>query len=63
MPAAQMAHLALPDTQADPSAKPKEPLFTYAPETVEINISKFVELLLKIYFRKSLVIRKLYLLL
>jgi len=24
---AQMAHLVLPDTQADPSANPKEPLF------------------------------------
>jgi hypothetical protein len=35
-PTAQVAHLALPDTQADPSAKPKEPLFPYAPKTVEI---------------------------
>jgi hypothetical protein len=44
-------------------AKPKEPFFSYAPETAEINISKFVELLLKIYFTKSLVNRKLCLLL
>jgi hypothetical protein len=58
-----VAHLALPDTQADPSAKPKEPLFSYAPETAETNIDTFVELLLKIYFRKSLVNRKLCLLL
>ena len=28
--AAQMAHLVLTDTQADPSAKPKEPLFANA---------------------------------
>jgi hypothetical protein len=58
-----VAHLALPDTQADPSAKPKEPLLPNAPETAEKNISTFVELLLKIYFRKSLDIRNLCLLL
>jgi hypothetical protein len=46
-----------------PFAKPKEPLFTYAPETAETNSSTFVEPLLKNYFRKSLVIRKLCLLL
>jgi hypothetical protein len=26
-PYPQLAHLVLPDTQADPSAKPKEPIF------------------------------------
>lgn len=30
----QMAHLVLPDTQADPLAKPKEPFFATAPKTV-----------------------------
>jgi hypothetical protein len=58
-----VAHLALPDTQADPSAKPKVPLFTYAPETAETKNIAFVELLLKIIFKISLVIRKLCLLL
>jgi hypothetical protein len=58
-----VAHLALPCPQANPSAKPKEPLFPYAPKTAEKNISAFVELLLKIYFTKSLVIRNLCLLL
>jgi hypothetical protein len=50
--------LVLPDIPivigTDPSAKPKEPLLPNAPETAEINITTFVELLLKIYFRKSL---------
>lgn len=47
----QVAHLALPDTQADPSAKPKELHFPYAPETAETNNIAFVESLLKIIFR------------
>jgi len=58
-----VAHLALPDTQADPTAKPKEPLFPYAPKTVEIAFIKFVERLLKFILIKSLAIRKLCLLL
>jgi hypothetical protein len=58
-----VAHLALPCPQAEPSAKPKEPLLPNAQETAEKNISTFVELLLKNNFIKSLDIRKLCLLL
>jgi hypothetical protein len=58
-----MTYLALPSSQADPSAKPKEPLFIYTRETVDTNIGTFVEHLLKFIFRKSLDIRKLCLLL
>jgi hypothetical protein len=53
----------LPRHTSQRFAKPKEPLFSYAPETVEINISKFVEFLLKINFTKNLDIGKLCLLL
>jgi len=34
MATAQVAHLALPDTQSQPFAKPKEPLFVYAPTEI-----------------------------
>jgi hypothetical protein len=63
LPAAQVAHLALPCPQINPSAKPKEPLFPYAPKTVQTKQIRFVEHLLKIIFIKSLEIKKLYLLL
>jgi len=47
-----VAHLALPSPQADPSAKPKEPLFPYAPKTIDTRQLNFVEPLLKIILEK-----------
>jgi hypothetical protein len=47
-----VAHLALPCPQADPSAKPKEPLFPYAQKTVQRRQMHFVEHLLKIFSQK-----------
>jgi hypothetical protein len=40
--------------QAAPSAKPKEPLYTHAPETAESGLIAFVRTLLKYIFTKAL---------
>jgi hypothetical protein len=40
----QVAHLVLPHPQADPSAKPKEPNFRYAPDTMNNNFTKFANI-------------------
>lgn len=34
----QVAHLALPSPQANPSAMPKEPLFPYARRTFQVEV-------------------------
>ncbi|MCU0349852.1 MAG: hypothetical protein MUF43_03360 [Flavobacterium sp.] len=42
IPAAQMAHLVLPDTQANPSAKAKEPFFSKRTNTANKTLNKVI---------------------